>query len=67
MNIGVPRQQGIVSGSVRRKRVRANSGDVAHASPEWTNTGIDREGVCVRAPYAKVHARGGDMAHAPSE
>ena len=67
MNIGVPRQRGIVSGSVRHKRARANGGDVAHASPEWTNTGIDREGVCVRAPYAKVHVRGGDVAHAPSE
>ena len=67
MNIGVPRQQGIVSRSVRHKCVRANGGDVAHASPEWTNTGIDHEGVCVRAPYAKVHVRGGDVAHAPSE
>ena len=56
-----------MSGSVRHKRACANGGDVAHASPEWTNTGIDREGVCVRAPYAKVHARDGDVAHVPSE
>jgi hypothetical protein len=66
MNVSV-RLQGIVGGSVARKCVCANGGDVAHASPEWTNTGVDREGVCVRAPYAKVHAKGGDVAHMPPE
>ena len=66
MNISM-QLQGIVSGSVARKRVHANGGDVAHTSPEWTNTGIDHEGVCVRAPYTKVHVRCGDVARAPPE
>ena len=52
-----------MSRGVTRKCAHANGGDVAHTSPEWTNTGIDCEGVCVRAPYVKVHARGGDVAH----
>ena len=28
---------------VARKRACANSGDVAHASPKWTNIGVARE------------------------
>ena len=47
--------------------MHANGGDVAHTLPEWTNTGVDREGVCMRAPYAKVHVKGGDVAHVPPE
>ena len=47
--------------------MHANGGDVAHTLPEWNNTGVDREGVCMRAPYAKVHVKGGDVAHVPPE
>jgi hypothetical protein len=42
MNVGV-RLRGIVGRSVARKRAHADGGDVAHASPEWTNTGVARE------------------------
>ena len=42
MNVGVRLRQ-IMGGSVACQHACANSGDMAHASPEWTNTGVARE------------------------